>query len=100
MARTRKTQEKDVLARLADAGEDALQRLVDLLGSKAILDAIGPFRERLDEMAVKVRTLDPLERRVAAIEKRLVALEKPKKPARRAATATRKTTTSTKRPSS
>lgn len=84
MAPTRKTKDKDVLARLADAGEEALQRLAELPGGKAVVDAMGGVRERLDDVAARLRALDPLERRVSSIERRLDALEKPKAAARTA----------------
>ncbi len=79
MARTRKTQEKDVIARLADVGEEALHRLSDLPGGKALVDAVVSVKDRLGDVAVRLRTLDPLERRVSSIEKRLKSLEKPRK---------------------
>jgi hypothetical protein len=81
MARTRKTQEKDVITRLADAGEEALHKIVDLPGGKALADALGGIRERLDEVATRLRALDPLERRVTSLEKRLDSLEKPRRTA-------------------
>jgi hypothetical protein len=94
MARTRKTQEKHVVSRLSDKGEETLQRLGELPGGKSMLKAMGDARERLDELSKKLRSIDPLERRVAAIEKRLSALEKPKaKP-----TTTRRTTTTARKP--
>jgi hypothetical protein len=86
MARSRKTQDKAVISRLADAGEEALQRLADLPGGKSLLKAVHDMRTRLDDTTTKLRRLDPLERRVSSIEKRLNALEKPK------AGTTRKTT--------
>jgi hypothetical protein len=101
MPRTRQTQrkkprQKDVVARLADIGEEvldeALRRLVELPPSRAVHDAITSSRDRLDEMATKLRKLDPLERRVTALEKRLDSLQKPKQPARKRAT--RRTTAS------
>ncbi len=85
------------MSRLADAGEEALQRLAELPGGKPMLKAMGDVRDRLDDVAAKLRTLDPLERRVTRIEKRLDSLEKPKAPARRTTTA-RKSTTRPKRP--
>ena len=96
MARSRKTPEKDVIGRLADKGEEALQKLGDLPGGKSLLKAVGDIGKRLDDTTTKLRKLDPLERRVAALEKKLSALEKPKtstarKPAARKTTA-RKTT--------
>ena len=93
MARSRKTQDKDkdVITRLADAGEEALQKLGDLPGGKSLLKAVGDIRTRLDDTTAKLRKLDPLERRVSSIEKRLSALEGPK------TTTTRKTAKKTAR---
>ncbi len=99
MARSRKTQEKDVVSRLGDAGEDALQRLSDLPGGKLMLKAMAEVRGGVDELATKLRRIDPLERRVAAVEKRLDSLEKPKATAtaaRRRTTTTRKSATRAK----
>jgi chaperonin cofactor prefoldin len=79
MPRSRKTQDKDVITRLADKGEEALQKLGDLPGGKSLLKAVGDIRTRLDDTSAKLRKLDPLERRVSSIEKRLNALEGPKK---------------------
>ncbi len=83
MARSRRTQEKDVISRLADAGEEALQRLAELPGGKSMLKAMNDVRNRLDDVTTKLRKLDPLERRVSRIEKRLDSLEKPRTAARR-----------------
>jgi len=80
MAQT-KEQEKDIVARLSEAGEDAVQRLSTMPGGKALIDTAHSFRERLDDLAVKIRALDPLEKRVAALEKRMSTLEKKVKPA-------------------
>ena len=99
MPRSRKTTDKDVITKLQDAGEDALKRLTDLPGGKALLKTTGELRERLDEMAKRLRAVDPLERRVTALEKRLSALEpakpkpKPKAKTTSRARTTRKTTT-------
>src|SRR5581483_9660070 len=101
MARARKTQDKDVISRLADAGEEALQKLTELPGGKQMLKTMGEVRSRLDDVTTKVRKLDPLERRVAAVERRLDALQKPKTTSTRTRkTAARKTTTRAKRSSS
>jgi hypothetical protein len=86
-------QQKDVITRLAESGEEALQKLADLPGGSRLLDAGNALRERVDELSRRVRSLDPLERRVAELERRLDALSKPKPAAR-----TRKTTT-TRKPS-
>jgi hypothetical protein len=82
MARTRKTQEKDVISRIADSGEDALRRLFDLPRRIAV-QAMDDVEEALHDLAVKVREIDPLYRRVTEIERRLDALEKTKRPTTR-----------------
>ena len=85
MAQTKQTrkQDKDLLARLAEAGEDAVQKLGDLPMGKAMLDTAQGLRERLDEVAARVRSLDPLEKRVTALEKRLATLERKERAAPR-----------------
>ena len=75
-------QHKDVFTRLAETGEEALQKLGDLPGGNKVVGAANALRERVDDLTKRVRSLDPLERRVAELEKRLDALAKPK-PARR-----------------
>ena len=83
-----------MITRLAGAGEDALQRLGDLPGGKAVLESMTGVRERLDDVVARLRALDPLEKRVASLEKRLSSLEQPKRsPARR--TTARKATART-----
>ena len=77
--------EKDFVARLADAGEEALQRLSELPGGQKALTAYNDLRNRVDELGKKVRGIDELEARVAKLEKELAALKKSKAPARRQA---------------
>jgi polyhydroxyalkanoate synthesis regulator phasin len=81
---TEKTKtEKDLAARLADAGGEAMQKLSDLPMGKALVDGAQQLRERLDELATRIRAIDPLEKRVTGLEERLAALEKKSKPATR-----------------
>jgi len=77
--------DKDFLARLADAGEEALQRVADLPGGQKALTAMNDLRTRVDDMAKKVRGIDALEARVAKLEKELAAVKKTKSPQRRQA---------------
>jgi phage shock protein A len=72
--------QKDLLTRLADAGEDAINRLSDLPGGGRFVDAANAMRERMDELQKKVRGIDELERRVAALEAQVAQLSKPAKP--------------------
>jgi hypothetical protein len=82
-ATSAKLGEKDLLTRLADAGEEALQRLSDLPGGQRALSAANDLRTRVDDLAKKVRGIDALEARVAKLEKEIAALKKAKAPARR-----------------
>jgi len=76
---------KDILTRLADAGEDAIARLGDAPGADRMLGAVNSMRDRTDELQKRLRGVDELEKRVAELERRLDALA-PK----RATTAARK----------
>jgi hypothetical protein len=75
--------EKDLMTRLADAGEEALQRLSELPGGQRALTAANDLRTRVDDLTKKVRGIDALEARVAKLEKELAALKKAKAPTRR-----------------
>lgn len=68
--------EKDLVARLADAGEEALHRLAELPGGQRALNAVNDVRARVDELAKKVRGLDALEERVAKLEKEVASLKR------------------------
>jgi hypothetical protein len=74
-----KKQQKDVLQRLADSGEEALQKFIaDLPGGSKVVGAANSLFARVDELSKRVRSLDPLEKRVAELERRLDALTKTK----------------------
>jgi predicted transcriptional regulator len=77
MPRRRTKQPQDVISRLAHTGEEALQKLADLPGGSRFLEAANALRDRVDDLARRVRQLDPLERRVAELERRLDELSKP-----------------------
>jgi uncharacterized protein YceH (UPF0502 family) len=86
MAETKKsagTADKDFVARLADKGEEALQRLADLPGGQKAMTAMSDLRARVDDLTKKVRGLDTLEARVVKLEKEVAALKKARTPARR-----------------
>jgi phage shock protein A len=82
--------EKDVLARLADRGEEALRRVADLPGGTRAAKAFNELRDRVDELGRKVRGIDKLEERVAKLEKELAALKRAHKPAGEAKAPNRK----------
>jgi len=73
--------QKDLLSRLADAGEEAIQRLAKAPGGENVVKALNVSRDRIDELQKKVRGIDELEKRVAALEKKVDSLSKPARPA-------------------
>ncbi len=75
-----KDPQKDLLTRLADAGEDAINRLSDLPGASKLLDATNTLRARVDELQKRMRGIDELEQRVTALEAQVSALTKTAKP--------------------
>lgn len=88
---------KDLLTRLADAGEDALSRLTE----KPAIDRMTAFatstRDRLDELTKRVRGIDVLEARLTTLEKQVAALAGTKQaPARKSSPAKRKTSSTKK----
>jgi uncharacterized protein involved in exopolysaccharide biosynthesis len=82
MART------DLLGRLADLSEDAIQRLSDAPGAERVLGALNTMRDRLDELQKRVRGLEALEARLTALERKVDRLGKTGAPA---ASSSRKT---------
>lgn len=90
-----KLEEKDFVTRLADAGEEALQRLSELPGGQRAVGAFNDLRSRVDELAKKVRGIDALEARVAKLEKEIAELKRARRaPAKRASTRKRPSATS------
>ena len=73
-------QQKDLLSRLADAGEDAINRLSEMPGAARFTDAANTMKNRVDELQKRVRGLDDLERRVEVLEAQVAALTKTAKP--------------------
>lgn len=83
--------DRDVIARLADRGEQTIARLTELPGGTKALNAMNDLRARVDELGKKVRGIDVLEARVAKLEKDVAALrrvQKAKPPAAAQATKT------------
>jgi len=73
MARARKN---DLLGRLADLSEDAIQRLSDAPGADRLLNTLNATRDRVDELQRRVRGLEELEKRLAALERKVDKLSK------------------------
>ena len=67
----------DLLGRLADLSEDAIQRISGAPGADRVLGAMNAMRDRLDELQRRVRGIDELEERLTALEKKVDKLAKP-----------------------
>jgi phage shock protein A len=74
-----KKDDKDVIAKLADRGEQTIARLSELPGGTKALKAFNDLRTRVDELGKKVRGIDALEERVAKLEKELASLKRAQK---------------------
>jgi hypothetical protein len=68
--------QKDLLSRLADAGEAAIKSLGDAPGADRFVNAATAMRDRLDELQRRVRGLEALEQRLADLEKKVDRLAK------------------------
>jgi hypothetical protein len=66
---------QSIVDRLADLGEEAIQRIGNAPGGDRVLAAMAGTRERLDDLQKRVRGLEALDKRVEEIERRLDKLE-------------------------
>jgi hypothetical protein len=83
----------DLLGRLADLSEEAIQRLSDVPGADKALTAINVLRERTDELQKRVRGLEGLESRIADLERKVDKLQKGSSSSGSRTTAKKTTTT-------
>jgi uncharacterized protein involved in exopolysaccharide biosynthesis len=74
MAGTKRT---DLLGRLTDLSEEAVQRLSDVPGADKVISALNSLRDRTDELQKRVRGLEELEQRLTALEHKVDKLAKP-----------------------
>ena len=86
---------QDLLSRLADRGEEAIQRLAEAPGANRFVDAATGLRDRVDELQKRVRGIDAIERRVEVLERRLDELSGTKGTSGRSAGAKRTTRSKT-----
>lgn len=66
----------DLLGRLADLSEEAIQRLTDVPGADRAVTAMNALRDRTDELQKRVRGLEGLEKRLADLERKVDRLSK------------------------
>jgi hypothetical protein len=87
-----KTKQTDVLARLADAGEEMLTRLASSSGVDRVTGAVTNLRVQVDALASKVRGMEKLEKRVEDLERKVERLSKSSGSGSRKTATARKTT--------
>jgi hypothetical protein len=68
---------QDLLGRLADLSEEAVQRLAEAPGADRVLQTLKGLADRVDDLQRRTRGFEELERRLATLEKRVDALAKP-----------------------
>jgi hypothetical protein len=83
----------DLLGKLADFGEEAMQRLSDAPGGDRLVGALNATRERVDELQKRVRGLEELEKRLSALERKVDKLSKGSTTSDSTSRASSKTTT-------
>ncbi len=76
MAPKSQKEQKDLLTRLADAGEEALHRLSEAPGMDRAAAFAKSTRKQLDELTKRVQGISELEARIAKLEKQVATLSK------------------------
>jgi polyhydroxyalkanoate synthesis regulator phasin len=71
----------EIVSKLADRGEEALQKITSAPAAQKLLDALTGLRGRLDELQRRVSGVEALEKRVADLEKQVKAHNKAHQPA-------------------
>ena len=67
---------QDLLGRLTDLGEEAIQRLADAPGGDRLVQALNGLRDRVDELQKRVRGVEELEKRLTALERKVDRLSR------------------------
>jgi hypothetical protein len=90
---------KDLLGRLADISEEAIQRLSEAPGADRVLQTLKGLGDRVDELQRRTRGFEELERRLTALEKKVDGLSKaPRRAAARTRTRTAASGRAAKKP--
>jgi len=75
-------QTKDLLARLSDLSEGAIQRISEAPGADKAVQALKGMGDQINELQRRVRGLEELEKRRTALENKVDGMAKPKPRAR------------------
>ena len=88
--------QKDLLVRLADAGEEALTRFATSPRLDRVTGVMTNLKDQVDALAGKVRGMDALEKRIEELEREVKRLSKSSGSGSRKTATARKTSTSRK----
>ena len=88
--------QKDLLVRLADAGEEALTRFATSPRLDRVTGVMTNLKDQVDALAGKVRGMEALEKRVEELEREVKRLSKSSGSSSRKTATARKTSTSRK----
>jgi DNA repair ATPase RecN len=83
-------QRQDLLGRLADRGEEAIQRMGEMPGAGRFLEVAMGLRDRMDELQKRTRDLAAMERRLNELERKVDRLGTPSGSRAKSGTGTRK----------
>jgi len=75
---------QDLLGRLTDLSEEAIQRLAEAPGADRVVQALKGLGERVDELQRRTKGFEELQTRLTALEKKVESLSKSASSARRA----------------
>lgn len=67
---------QDLLGRLADLSEDAIQKLAEAPGADRVLHALRGLGDRVDELQRRTKGYEELEHRLSALEKKVSGMAK------------------------
>jgi vacuolar-type H+-ATPase subunit C/Vma6 len=67
---------QDLLSRLADLSEEAIQKLAEAPGADKVLQAMKGLADKVDELQRRTKGYEELERRLAALEKKVSGIAK------------------------
>ena len=88
--------QKDLLVRLADAGEEALTRFATSPRLDRVTGVMTNLKDQVDALASKVRGMEALEKRVGELERKVERLSKSSGSSPRKTSTARKTSASRK----
>ena len=83
---------QDLLGRLADMSEDAIQRLSEAPGADRALQALKGLGDKVDELQRRTRGFEEIEKRLTALEKKVDSMAKPARRSSSARTAKSRST--------